>query len=285
MPLRLRTVVGVVPLFACEVIEQEVIDRLPGFSKRMRWFLKHQGYLARHISSQKHSANDGKKSERLLLAIPPRERLQRVLQYVLDENELLSPHGVRSLSRIYKDNPYVFHCNGQEFCAQYEPAESRTNMFGGNSNWRGPVWFPLNYLLAEALQRYHYFYGDSLKVEFPTRSGNWMNLKQVALQLHRRLSELFLPDASGRRPCHGDDRRYAEDPAWRDRVLFYEYFDGDNGRGCGASHQTGWTSLVAKSLEEIATNHSRQLREALIPQTAAPPAGAPSSSALPVPSR
>jgi hypothetical protein len=184
-----------------------------------------------------------------LLAIPSRDRLARVLRYVLDESEFLSPYGVRALSRFHKDNPYVFRACGEELRVDYVPGESSTGLFGGNSNWRGPVWFPINYLLVEALERYHHFYEDEFQVEFPTGSGDWMNLRQVAGQLASRLTRIVLPDATGRRPCHGDDPRYAGDPHWRDLTLFYEYFHGDTGRGAGASHQTGWTALVAALID------------------------------------
>jgi hypothetical protein len=184
-----------------------------------------------------------------LLAIPTRNQLERVLRYVLDENEFLSPYGIRSLSRIHSNRPYIFRLDGQEYRVDYEPGESTTRLFGGNSNWRGPVWFPVNYLLIEALERYHHFYGDSLRVECPTGSGRMLNLQQVADELRCRLARLFLPDAQGRRPCHGEDRRYAEDPNWRDLLLFHEYFHGETGRGLGASHQTGWTALAVQLLE------------------------------------
>jgi hypothetical protein len=183
-----------------------------------------------------------------LLAIPTREQLERVLRYVLDENEFLSPYGIRSLSRIHRERPYIFRLDGQEHRVDYEPGESSTGFFGGNSNWRGPVWFPVNYLLIEALERYHHFYGESLRVECPTGSGRMFDLQQVADDLRRRLARLFLPDAKGRRPCHGEDRRFAGDPNWRDLVLFHEYFHGESGRGLGASHQTGWTALVTELL-------------------------------------
>jgi hypothetical protein len=171
---------------------------------------------------------------------------------VLDENELLSPHGVRSLSKRYAAEPYVLRLDGHEYQVRYTPAESDTALFGGNSNWRGPVWFPLNYLLIESLERYHHFYGDALQVECPTGSGTRMNLRAVARELTRRLGGLFLRDPAGRRPCHGGDARYAEDPNWRDLVLFHEYFDGDTGRGVGASHQTGWTALAVPLIEDLA---------------------------------
>jgi hypothetical protein len=185
-----------------------------------------------------------------LLAIPTKERLERVLHYVLDEAEFLSPYGVRALSRYHKEKPYVFWAGGEEHRVDYQPGESNSGIFGGNSNWRGPIWFPVNYLLVEALERYHHFYGDEIQVECPTGSGRYMNLEQVARELSSRLTRIFLRDESGRRPCHGDDRRYAEDQHWRDLVLFYEYFHGDTGRGVGASHQTGWTALVAPLLRD-----------------------------------
>ena len=246
VPLGIRSIVGVIPLFAVEVLELDTIVRLPGFRKRLEWFLKHRPDLARHISyceSEGDAEQDG--HHHRLLAIPSRERLIRVLQYVLDESEFLSPYGVRALSRCHKDSPYVFWAEGEEHRVEYIPGESDTGMFGGNSNWRGPIWFPVNYLLVEALERYYFFYGDSLQVECPTGSGHWMNLQQVSNELAARLAKLFLPDETGRRPCHGDEGRYADDPQWRELALFYEYFHGDTGRGLGASHQTGWTALIA----------------------------------------
>ena len=171
------------------------------------------------------------------------------MRILLDEQEFLSPYGIRSVSRFHKDRPYVFRLDGQEYRVDYEPGESATGLFGGNSNWRGPIWFPINYLLIEALERYYHFYHDDLLVEFPTGSGTRMNLKQVADQLGARLMRIFLADANGNRPCNGEDRRFAEDPHWRDLVLFNEFFHGENGRGLGASHQTGWTALVVRLLE------------------------------------
>jgi hypothetical protein len=172
-----------------------------------------------------------------------------VLRYVLDEQEFLSPYGIRSLSKYHQDHPYVFRCHGQEFRVDYVPGESNTTMFGGNSNWRGPIWFPVNYLLIEALERYHYFYGDTLRVECPTGSGQWMNLNEVAQELSRRLARLFLPDPQQRRPYQGHTAPTVPVPDDQDRLLFHEYFHGETGAGLGASHQTGWTSLVAHCLE------------------------------------
>jgi hypothetical protein len=250
IPIRIRSLVGIIPLFAAAVLDDKLISTLPDFKKRMDWFLQNRPDLAGPITAMEAPADHpgAPRTAHRLLAIPSRERLQSVLRYVLDEGEFLSPRGVRSLSRFHRDHPFVFDAGGTEARVDYEPAESRSGLFGGNSNWRGPIWFPLNYLLIEALERYHHFYGDSLKVECPTGSGRMLNLKEVAQELAARLSNLFLPDGAGRRACHGDDQRYAVDPNWKDLVLFYEYFDGETGRGLGASHQTGWTSLVTRCL-------------------------------------
>jgi hypothetical protein len=249
VPLRTRSMVGIIPLFAVEVLESRHLNRLPGFKKRMDWFLANRTDLARHISYLERSGHADHGTYRLL-AVPSCERLIRVLRYVLDESEFLSPHGIRSLSRVHQERPYVFTVDGHEWRVDYVPGDSNTGLFGGNSNWRGPVWFPLNYLLVETLQRYHHFYGDTLRVECPTGSGRLLSLDEVASELARRLSSLFLRGADGRRPCHGMDPRWATDPRWRDLVLFHEYFHGDDGHGIGASHQTGWTALVAQCLEE-----------------------------------
>jgi hypothetical protein len=252
VPLRVRSMVGLIPLFAVEALEQDVLHRLQGFSKRLQWFLENRQDLAQQITCLEPEVG-GARAHRLL-AIPSRQRLERVLRYMLDEREFLSPYGIRSLSRVHLDHPYVFHMQENEYKVSYTPAESTVDLFGGNSNWRGPVWFPVNYLLIEALERYHYFYGDTLRVACPTGSGQHMNLRDVARELTTRLVRLFLPDMHGYRPCHGDDQRFATDPHWRDLVLFYEYFHGDTGRGLGASHQTGWTALVTRCLDDIGHN-------------------------------
>ncbi|NUM53664.1 MAG: glucosidase [Candidatus Hydrogenedentes bacterium] len=252
IPLKVRSLVGVIPLFAVENLEQCVIDKLPGFKKRMEWFMANRKDLARHISYMEEDVYGEVHHEHRLLAIPSRDRLERVLRYVLDESEFLAPYGIRALSRVHLDRPYVFNVGDEEYRVTYTPGESDTGLFGGNSNWRGPIWFPLNYLLIESLERYHHFYGDSLKVECPAGSGNLMNLQEVANELARRLTSLFIPDAGGRRPCHGDAVQYANDPHWKELVLFYEYFHGDTGRGVGASHQTGWTALAARLIDMAA---------------------------------
>jgi hypothetical protein len=249
-PLRVRSMVGIIPLFAVEVLETDALRRLSGFHRRMRWFLDHRPDLARHVSYMERDETGG--SGHRLLAIPSRERLQRVLRYVLDENEFLSPHGIRSLSRVHRDQPFVLRYGRQEYRVGYVPGESDSAMFGGNSNWRGPIWLPLNFLLIEALERYHYFYGTELRVELPTGSGRWVDLGEVACELSRRICGMFLPDRAGRRPCHGDNARFSGDGRWRDLLLFHEYFHGEDGRGLGASHQTGWTALVVRLLEDLA---------------------------------
>ncbi|MCC6766705.1 MAG: glucosidase [Deltaproteobacteria bacterium] len=259
VPLRIRSMVGIIPLFAAENLEAEVVESLPGFAKRMRWFIENRRDLAKYISYFEAPGDD--RHGHRLLAIPSRERLERVLKYVLDEQEFLSPYGVRSLSRYHREHPFVLHAGGEEHRVSYTPGESNTGLFGGNSNWRGPVWMPLNYLLVEALERYHHFYGDTLKVECPTGSGRFLNLSEVARELARRLTAIFLPDAAGRRPCHGDDPRFRDDPAWRELVLFHEYFHGDDGRGVGASHQTGWTALAVRGIEYLARREAQDAEE------------------------
>ena len=261
LPLRVRSLVGVVPLFACGVLEDDVVARLPGFARRMQWFLDHRPDLARLTSYMAAPPGaDGAVRNRRLLAVPSRERLVRVLATVLDEREFLSPYGVRSVSRVHADRPYVLRVGGEEFRVAYDPGEGTTGLFGGNSNWRGPVWFPLNWLLIEALEVYHHFYGDALRVEYPTGSGRPCTLGEVARGLSARLAALFLPGGAGGaggRPAHGGDPRFAADPHWRDLVLFYEHFHGDTGRGLGAAHQTGWTALVAQCLENVADARGR----------------------------
>ncbi|MCS7048134.1 MAG: glucosidase [Verrucomicrobiae bacterium] len=256
LPMRLRSLVGLIPLIAVEVLEEDLIERLPGFCKRMRWFLENRKDLARHISYMEDNT-PGRSGGYRLLAIPSRERLVRVLRRMLDENEFLSPYGIRSLSKVYETAPYELELNGQRYRVGYEPGESRSRLFGGNSNWRGPVWLPINYLLIEALERYHHFYGNQFTVEYPTGSGRYCTLQEVATDLAKRIAAPFLPDEKGYRPIHGEDPRYARDPNWRRLVLFYEYLNGDNGRGCGASHQTGWTALVARCLEACAAQATR----------------------------
>ncbi len=246
MPIRVRSMVGLIPLFAVATIDPEVLEALPAFKRRLQWFIDNRPDLTANINC----ARTPGQGERRLLAVAYRERLMSVLKYMLDENEFLSPHGIRALSRYHKDHPYILHVDGTEHRVDYEPAESSTGLFGGNSNWRGPVWFPVNYLLIESLQKFHHYYGDDLKVECPTGSGQMMNLWEVSQELSRRLSHIFLRGDDGSRPVFGEDAKMQTDPHFRDHILFYEYFHGDNGSGVGASHQTGWTGLVAKLLQQ-----------------------------------
>ncbi len=249
IPMRIRSLVGLIPLLTGVILEDAITDKLPGFNRRTRWFLENRGDLTHHMTylESEDADSDGVPCRRLL-AIPSEDRFRRLLSVMLDETEFLSPFGIRSLSAAHGEQPFVFELGGQRNEVRYVPGESDSGMFGGNSNWRGPVWFPLNYLIVQSLQRYYSFYGDSFRVECPTGSGNSMTLGEVAKELERRLISIFEPDADGRRPSHGDDDRYQSDPAWNDLLLFYEYFNGDNGRGLGASHQTGWTALVASLL-------------------------------------
>lgn len=244
--LRTRSLVGLLPLIAVELLDEQRISVLPGFKKRMEWFLTHRSDLAKHISYCERGGTHGHR----LLAIPSRERLARLLAYLLDEKEFLSPFGVRSLSRYHESHPFSLHVQGEHKVVRYVPGESDSRMFGGNSNWRGPIWFPISYIIVEALERYHHYYGDSFTVELPTGSGNHVTLLEAAHEIARRLCSLFQPDAAGNRPCHDGDARYNKDGPWRDLLLFYEFFHADTGRGCGAAHQTGWTSLVSRLIRK-----------------------------------
>ncbi len=245
IPLRLRSMVGLIPLFAVETLEPELLDSVPGFRQRLEWFLHYRPDLARLVSRWYEPG----RGERRLLSLLRGHRMKCLLRRMLDETEFLSDYGVRSLSRHHRDAPYVFSDQGQSFTVSYEPAESTSGLFGGNSNWRGPIWFPVNYLIVESLQRFHHYYGDDFRIECPTGSGELMTLNDVADELTDRLTRIFLPDANGRRPAARRREALANDPHFRDYVLFHEFFDGDDGHGLGASHQTGWTALVAKLLQ------------------------------------
>ena len=245
--LKIRSMVGLIPLIAVEVADESTVAHLPEFRKRTEWFLKYRSDLAKHISYLE-SRSEKTGAFKVLLAAPSQERLRRVLRYLFDEKEFLSPYGIRSLSAIHREHPFTFQTNGEEHRVDYVPGESNSWLFGGNSNWRGPIWFPVNYLLIESLERYHHFYGDDFKVEFPTGSGKMLNLKEAAREISRRLSRLFLPGEGEERPCHGGYSKFADDPHWKDLVLFHEYFNADTGKGLGATHQTGWTALIARIL-------------------------------------
>jgi hypothetical protein len=244
--MQVRSMVGLIPLFAVETLEPKLLDRLPGFKRRMEWFIQNRPDLIGNVACMSTAGQ----SERRLLSIVDSERLRRVLKLMLDENEFLSPYGIRALSRYHVEHPFVLNVNGAEYRVDYEPAESSTGLFGGNSNWRGPIWLPLNYLIIESLQKFHHYLGGEYKVECPTGSGQMLTLWEVAAELSRRLSHIFLKDERGQRPVYGGTTKFQTDPHWRDLILFYEYFHGDNGAGIGASHQTGWTGLVAKLLQQ-----------------------------------
>jgi hypothetical protein len=246
IPLRLRSMVGLIPLFAVEILDASIFTRLHTFSARTHWFLDHRPQLARLVSRW-HDPNAG---ELHLLSLLRGHRMKRLLSRMLDESEFLSDYGVRSLSKYHEKNPYVFDFAGQEISVRYAPGESATSVFGGNSNWRGPVWFPVNFLLIESLQRFHSYYGDEFRVECPVGSGNMLHLGEVAAELARRLCRLFLPDESSRRPVFGDSQTLQENPDFHDHLLFYEFFNGDTGKGLGAAHQTGWTALIAPLLRQ-----------------------------------
>jgi hypothetical protein len=245
-PMKLRSMVGLIPLFAVETLDSKLIDRLPGFRRRMEWFMENRKDLTNNVACMKTPGRE----DRRLLSIVGQDKLRSVLKVMLDEAEFLSPYGIRALSAAYRDQPFMLPVNGHSHQVSYEPGESSSGLFGGNSNWRGPIWFPVNFLLIESLQKFHHYVGESFTVEFPTGSGQQLTLWQVAGELSRRLTRVFLRDEDGTRPVHGTDPAYREDPHWRDLVLFYEYFHGDDGSGVGASHQTGWTGLVAKLMQQ-----------------------------------
>ena len=249
--------VGLIPLFAVETLEPELLERLPGFNRRLEWFIENRPDLVGNVACMRTRG----KAERRLLSIVGRDQLRRVLQLMLDESEFLSPYGIRALSRNHKDHPYTLAVNGMEYRVNYEPAESSTGLFGGNSNWRGPIWFPVNFLLIESLQKFHHYLGDDFKVEFPSRSGNMLTLWEVSSELSRRLSQIFLRDEKGERPVYRDIAKFQSDPNWSDLILFHEYFHGDTGRGVGASHQTGWTGLVTKMLQQSGESSKGSKRE------------------------
>ncbi|MBX7173806.1 MAG: hypothetical protein K1X72_22745 [Pyrinomonadaceae bacterium] len=245
-PLRIRSMVGLIPLFAVETLDKALLDSLPDFKKRMAWFLKNRPDLCDQIADMEVEGVENRR----LFALVNREKLKRILWIMLSENEFLSDYGIRALSRVHKLNPYFLEVDGKEYRVEYEPAESKSGLFGGNSNWRGPIWMPVNYLLIESLQKFHWYYGDDFKVEFPTGSEKMLNLWEVSQELSRRVSHIFLKDEDGNRPVNGNIELFQTDEFWQDYVWFYEYFHGDNGSGLGANHQTGWTGLVAKLLQQ-----------------------------------
>ncbi len=251
MRMRIRSMVGLIPLFAVETLDSEVIDHLPGFKRRLQWFITNLPEFGNHIETMTTSTGVQR-----FLSLVNRNRLKSVLKVMLDENEFLSPYGIRSLSRFHRENPYRIIVDGDEHRVDYEPGESQIGLFGGNSNWRGPIWFPVNFLIIESLQRFHHFFTndldhDNFLVECPTGSGRKLNLWDVSLELSRRLITIFQKSATGDRPVYGTSDQFQKDEHWRDLILFYEYFHGDDGTGLGASHQTGWTGLVAKLIQQV----------------------------------
>jgi hypothetical protein len=252
VPLKIRSIVGLLPMIAVSVAYSTKVGKLPNFQKRFQWFVRNHPELASHISEMDVPETPGRPKR--MLSVPSRERLVRMLHYMLSEDEFLSPHGIRSISRYHLHHPFTLQWDHQDLSVNYNPGDSTTGLFGGNSNWRGPIWMPINYLLVDALERYHHFYGDTLKVECPTGSGNMMNLEQVGAEIKKRLASIFMPGPDGTRPYAASLGRYANDPHWRNHILFNEYFHGDNGRGLGATHQTGWTALIADCLRGSAPN-------------------------------
>jgi hypothetical protein len=244
--MRVRSIVGLIPLLAVETLDADLLEILPDFRRNLEWFLSHRPDLCADAASVTRVGQN----DRRRFAVVNSDRLRKILARMLDENEFLSPFGLRSISRYHANHPYRLSLDGQAFEVNYEPAESRTGMFGGNSNWRGPIWFPINYLLIEALQKYAWYYGDEFKVECPMGSGRMLSLDEVASELSQRLIRIFLRDESGRRPVFGGFEKFQTDPQFRDYILFHEYFHGDNGAGLGASHQTGWTGLIAKLIQQ-----------------------------------
>jgi hypothetical protein len=250
-PLKIRSMVGLIPLFAVTTIEPSLLEKVPQFKYHLEWFLEHRPDLARLVSRW----SEPRMGDRRLLAILRGHRMKRVLYRMLDENEFLSPYGVRALSRIYADQPYSLHVDGNEYRVSYQPAESDSSLFGGNSNWRGPIWFPVNYLIVESLQQFHHYYSDDFYVECPTYSRQMLTLNEVADEISQRTINIFRRDSNGRRAIFGGNETFQNDPDWRDYIPFPEYFHGDNGEGIGASHQTGWTGLVAKLIQQQGDHH------------------------------
>jgi hypothetical protein len=252
IPLKIRSMVGLIPLYAVETLEPDLLDKVPEFKARLEWFLNYRPDLAALVSRWQ----EPRSGKRHLLSLLRGSRMKKLLRRMLDETEFLSDYGIRAISQIHRDHPYEFRWEGNAMGVSYQPGESTSGMFGGNSNWRGPIWFPVNYLIIESLQKFYHYYGDEFKIECPTGSGHLMNINEVANELSRRLLRVFLRDNSGNRPVFGDYQKMQKDPHFRDHLLFYEYFHGDTGRGVGANHQTGWTGLIAK-LAQPRGSHSK----------------------------
>jgi len=247
IPLRIRSLVGLLPMCSVSVLKKKTIDALPNFRKRMDWFLVNRPDLLKYITVRRAV---GKNPGRCLLAIPSEARLRKCLEYMVDPQEFLSLFGIRSLSKAHDAKPFTFVHDGQSHEVAYAPGEATSDMFGGNSNWRGPIWFPINFMIIEALERYAYFYGDTFTIEYPTGSGRMANLREIAINLCDRLISLFVPGEDGYRPCFGTAKRYTDVEHWKELLLFHEYFHAETGEGIGASHQTGWTSLVVSLVRD-----------------------------------
>ncbi|MEO5674005.1 MAG: glucosidase, partial [Chitinophagales bacterium] len=240
--LKVRSMVGLIPLFAVEILDDEVFEHAREFSVRLKWFLNNRPDLASLVSRWEEKG----RNQKHLLSLLRGHRMKAILTRMLDESEFLSEYGIRAVSKFHRDHPYEIQVNSSSFSVKYEPGESEGLLFGGNSNWRGPIWMPVNYLIIESLRRFHHYYGPEFKIEYPTHSGKFISLNEIAIELIRRLSNIFLRNSDGVRPVYGDNQKIQNDPHFRDYILFYEYFHGDNGRGAGAAHQTGWTGLIAK---------------------------------------
>ncbi|MEI2756599.1 MAG: hypothetical protein V9F46_09080 [Chitinophagaceae bacterium] len=239
--IRVKSMVGLIPLFAVEVITKERLEKNPVFATRMEWFLNHRPDLASLVSRW----YEGGKEDKHLLSLLRGHRMKRLLSRAFDEAEFLSSYGIRSLSKKYENNPVFIHGESPEEAVHYLPAESDSGMYGGNSNWRGPVWFPMNFLFIESLRKFHFFYTDDFKIEYPTSSGKYITLKEAGTELACRMLNIFLKDKNGNRPVYGENKKMQTDPNFNQYILFHEYFHGDNGKGLGASHQTGWTGMIA----------------------------------------
>jgi hypothetical protein len=244
--MKVRSMVGLIPLFAVETLEPEELELFPGFKRRMQWFIENRPDLTTNVASMRARGIN----ERRLLSIVDAEKLRRILKVMLDENEFLSPYGIRAMSRFHLEHPYKLNMGGMQYSVDYEPGESNSGIFGGNSNWRGPIWFPLNFLIIESLQKFDYYFGEDFKIECPTGSGQMMTLNEVAMEISHRLGRLFVRGQDGLRPAAGKDAKFQSDPHWADLIQFYEFFHGDNGSGLGANHQTGWTGLIAKLIQQ-----------------------------------
>jgi Mannosylglycerate hydrolase MGH1-like glycoside hydrolase domain/Glycosyl hydrolase family 63 C-terminal domain len=264
-PMKIRSTVGLIPLFAVETLEPDVLDKLPDFKRRLEWFIDNRPDLTESLACMRTEGM----GERRLLSIAGADQLRSILKFMLDEREFLSPYGVRALSQHHRDHPYCLSVDGTDHCVDYQPGESSTSLFGGNSNWRGPIWFPVNFLLVESLQKFHHYLGDEFKVECPTGSGKMLTLWQVAGELSRRMTSIFLRDERGHRPVFGDLEKFQTDPHWRDLLLFHEYFHGDSGAGIGASHQTGWTGVVTKLIQQNGESRTRKKPESVVANVAA----------------